>query len=135
LTQLTADDLRRPIARRIQRVDLPEFGEGSYVFVRALTAREKSAFESTLQTSKGKPNRERIAEVRERLVVLTVCDEHGTPTLSDSDIGTLASQDAGIMSRIADVAGALCGLTDGDIEELAGNLNATTGGDSQSDSL
>ena len=118
---LTAEQLTRPLPRRFERVELPEFGEDAHVFVKGFTAREKGRFETSLQNKKGNRDKARVQEVRERLLVATVCDEDGTLIMSADDVSELGNQDSGVVSRLFDVAMRLCGMSDDDVEELAGN--------------
>ena len=118
---ISAEQLRAPLPRKIERVELPEFGDDSHVFVRGMTAREKGKFETSLQGRKGKQDKQRVLEVRERLVVATACDAEGNAIMTADDVSDLGQQDSAIVSRLFDVAMRLCGMSDDDVEELAGN--------------
>lgn len=107
----------------VEEVLLPELG-GS-VFVKGMTAKDRTAFEKQFQTPSGKPNKVRIAEIRERLVVATVCDENRNPLFTEADIPAIGEQSAAVVERLVSVAQRLCGMTNQDVESLAGNSEKT----------
>lgn len=107
----------------VEKVDLPEMS-GS-VFVKGMTAKERSAFEKQFQTPSGKPNKVRLAEVRERIVVATVCDESKNLLFTEADIPVIGELPAAVVERLVSVAQRLCGMTNQDVESLAGNSGET----------
>lgn len=107
-------------------MQIPELG-GS-VWVKGMSAADRSKFEKDFQTASGKTNKRKAAEVRERLLVACVCDENGTRMLTTQDIDALGRQSIQIVERIVEVAQRLCGMSNEDVELMAGNSEETEGG-------
>lgn len=112
-------------------VPVPEWGGD--VQVRGLTGFERDAFESTILDQRGKKAKVDLRNARARLVSMTVVNDKGELLFSDDDIPMLGTKSASALDRIYDVAAALSGLSDEDLDELLGKGKATTGGGSLSD--
>ena len=132
---LAADDLPR------ETVEVPEWGGA--VIVQGLTSRQRDLFEASIQKRRpgGKKRHKDQQETEDRidldnfrakLVVRCVVDEQGSRIFGDQDIETLGAKSAQAVSRLFDVAQRLCGMSNEDVEELAGNSGETTGGGSSS---
>jgi len=119
-----ADDLPR------ETVNVPEWGGD--VIVRTMTGAERDAFEYQLmQAKKGEKLDGR--GLKARMCVLTIVNEAGDPLFDDpSDVLTLQTKSAAVLNRLFEVSSRLNGLSDGDVEELAGNSPAAPSGDSGS---
>ncbi len=129
--QLTARaELLAPSQRRFRTVTLPN---GQVVRIRNLTEREKSAFEAAILTSKGEPNRARVADLNRRLIVITLVDGNGDLLLTPADVVALEELDGAITSVLVDAIRDHCGFGEGDIEELVKNSERITGAASPSD--
>lgn len=114
-------------------VDVPEWG--GTVRVKALTGIERDAFESALLSSnKNGSVRVDMRNARARLVAFAVVDETGERVFSDDDMVMLGTKSASALDRIYDVAAALAGIGDGDIDELLGNSGTGPSAGSTSDS-
>lgn len=103
--------------------------------VRGLSGRERERYERSLGTVKNgvwrsSANGQSLA----RLVSMSVVDEKGAQLFSEEDINRLASKNASILSKLADVARRLSGLTEEDIEDLEGNSASGQNGSSTSSS-
>lgn len=130
---LEAQDLEKEL------VEVPEWGGA--VYVRALTGTERDAFEqSMVETRTVRKGRKqetvremRLQNLRARLCALTICDEDGTRLFNDSDVHALGRKSASALNRVFEVAQRLSGLTDEDVEELAGNSEDGQSGDSTTD--
>jgi hypothetical protein len=118
---LKADDLPRQV------VEVPEWG-GS-VMVRGLTGSERDKFEASVLVKKGKDYDVKLADLRARLVVLSVIDEAGNRLFDDNDVAELGQKSASALNRVFEAAQRLSGLTDQDIEELEKNLLPALNGD------
>lgn len=102
---------------------------GGSVYVRALTGAERDAFEASLVNErvvrrgrKSETTREtNLANLRARLCALTMCDEEGNRLFSDADVWELGKKSASALNKVFEVAQRLSGLSDDDVEELAGN--------------
>ena len=120
------DTFLKPLDRRRERVPLPEFGNGTSCWVYGWTAGERTAWEKEFQKPNGKPDKGRQNEIRERLVVRCVRDDNGQPLFTNDDLEAIRGQDAAVVERIVNAALAITGVTENDIEELAGNSEETT---------
>lgn len=129
---LSADDLEKEL------VEVPEWGGA--VYVRALTGAERDAFEQSMvemrtvrQGRRQETVREmRLQNIRARLCALTICDEEGNRLFTDADVQALGRKSASALNRVFQVAQRLSGLTDEDVEELAGNSDEIHSDDSSS---
>jgi len=113
----------RELAR--ERVDVPEWG--GHVFVRVLTAAERDALELIWESTKRR-------NLRARLAVSTVCDEHGADIFHVDDVEQLGRQASTALVRIADTALRVNGFTKADVEQLEKNSPSDPSDDSSSDS-
>ena len=101
-------------------VAVPEWG--GTVRVRAITAAERDAFEtSVVGDGKGKRN---LVNLRARLVALAIVDEGGQRLFSDAEAEALGGKSGAAMDRVYAVAQRLSGLTEQDVKELEGNSAA-----------
>lgn len=111
---LGADDLQTV------KVTVPEWG-GNDVWVRTMTAAERSDYElSLLDVSGAKPQR-RLELMKCKLLVRCLCDESGKRLFKDGDAAALGAKSAKAVDRLTDVAGDLNRVSEADIEELAKN--------------
>jgi len=109
---LAADDLKREV------VDVPAWG--GELMVRALTGKDRDEFEQSLFDA-GKTPRERMRNVRARLVAITVVDEQGNLLFSEADVEKLGNKSAAALDLVFSVAQRLSGLSKEDAEALAKN--------------
>lgn len=101
-------------------VTVPEWG-GMTVHVRGLTAAERDAFEADSITGRGRNRDVNLRNIRARLVVRCLVDDDGARVFGDDDVDALGGKSAAALNRLFDVASRLSGLSDADVEELAGN--------------
>lgn len=117
---LNANDIQK------ERVNTPEWGKDGYVFVKALTARERDRWEASLYETKGRGTNVEIVskrdDMRARLAAITICDETGQKMFEVADIDALSQKSAKPIDRIFAVAQRLSGITKEDVEELEKNL-------------
>ena len=119
-----------------------------YIFVREMTAKEKSTYETSLTKripsigqGKNKKQEEIVANIedaRAKLAICTICDEKGVRQfeMNPQTIKTLSENlSASNMERIADVAGRLNKMTPEEQEELTKNLETDLNDSSISDSV
>jgi hypothetical protein len=127
---LNRESIRNATDIRTKPVRCPEWGGD--VLVRSMKGRERDDFEqSTLETRGG--NREvNMANFRTKLLIRTVVDESGQLMFDEDDIKWLGEKSAAPISRIADEAMKLSGISKEDAEELVGNLPDGPSGDSTS---
>lgn len=112
-------------------VDVPEWG--GTVRVQMLTGAERDAFEQEIVTRQGKKVQMNLANVRARLVALCLVDEEGQRVFGESDVKALGRKSALALNRVFEVAQRINGLTEQDMEELAGNSGSGQSEDSISD--
>ncbi len=115
---LGSDDLPREL------VEVPEWG-GS-VWVRTMTGQERDAYEASIidvtMDSKGRSSVERRMEnSRAKLLTRCICGDDGERIFTESDVAALGRKSAKALDRVFDVAQRLNGMTEEDLEELAGN--------------
>ncbi|MER7076635.1 hypothetical protein SAMN02982929_05303 [Saccharopolyspora kobensis] len=110
---LAADD------SNVEDVPVPQWG--GTVRVRSLTGRERDRLEASMIGKNGKADATRgLANFRARLVAASVIDENGAPMFTEADVDALAGKSAAALDVIASAAMRLSGLSDSDVEELAG---------------
>lgn len=104
--------------RKTEDVAVPEWG--GTVRVRALSGRERDAYEASIvQVSANGSRRVSLENLRARLVSFACVDEEGNRLFSDDDAMALGEKSAAALERVFDVARKLSGLSEDDVEELA----------------
>lgn len=113
-------------------VPVPEWG--GEVRVKGLTGRERDKFEadSLTKAKKGGQRDVNLENMRARLVVLCAVDEQFQPIFERSDVLRLGEKSAVALERVFAVAQRLSGMSDEDMEELAGNSESDQNGSSTS---
>ena len=130
---LTREAILATTALKTETVDVPEWG-GS-VIVSELTGKEKDAWELSMIRRKGKRDFDMdLANARAKLVVRALRTADGQRLFADTDVEALGNLGAGPLSRLYEVAQRLSGLTDQDLEELAGNSGSGSADGSRSGS-
>lgn len=122
---LSADDLKT------QDVPVPEW-HGS-VRIRSLTGRERDAFEAGLVKGEGKDRKVDMANMRARLVGLTVINEFGERLFTDNEVELLGTKSGAALDRVFSAAQRLNGLSSEDVEQLTKNSNGAQSAVSTSD--
>ena len=89
------------------RVDVPEFGEGAFVFVRGLTAGEREQWELAYLAADVD---EREPRIRAGMVALATVTENGDKVFKAEDVEALASKSAGVIDRLYEKIRELSGL-------------------------
>lgn len=123
---LTIDQIRSVDTTVTEDVNVPEWG--GTVRVKALTAKERDAFEAGLVTGKGRNRKVRLDNIRAQLVVASVVDDNGNHMFKPADAEWLGDQSAAAINRVYDVAGRLSGVSEDDLEELSGNSSDQSDG-------
>lgn len=115
-------------------VDVPEWG--GTVRVKGLTGKDRDAFEASIvgdtAAKKGQSRKLNMANMRARFVALSIVDEQGVRVFSDGDVTALGAKSSVALNRVYTVAQRLSGLSDEDVEELAGNSETGQSGSSTS---
>jgi len=111
---LQADDIKKEL------VPVPEWGGD--IYVKGMTGAERDKFESSMIKMRGKEQEVNMANIRAKLASLTVCNEKGKRLFNENDVQALSTKSASALQRVFEVAQRLSGITDADVEELAGDL-------------
>jgi hypothetical protein len=104
----------------VESVDVPEWG--GPVYVRAITCREKDAYEES-RSKRGRDGKPvpNLANLRARFASLVICDGRGERLFSDDDAGQLGDLPVKGMERVIAAASRLNGMTEEDVEQAVGN--------------
>lgn len=126
---LSKDDILEANDLVTKTVEVPEWG-GS-VMVRSMNGTDRDAFESTLVTVDDKGVRTPdLANMRAKLVAMTVVDESGNRMFDEKDIGMLARKSAAALERVFSAAQELNGMSAKTEEEAVKNSEAGQSEDS-----
>lgn len=118
----------------VEEVIVPEFG-GKKFRVRGMSGAERERYEQALGVySKNGEVRSRTRDALARLVAMSLIDAEGKRMFREPQVAKLAEAPAAGLARIADVARRLSGLTEADVEELAGNFESGQSESSSSNS-
>lgn len=114
--QLTAQDLLSKSNLKIEKVDL---GEGNFVFVKQMTARERDKWQASMVKQKSNEKGELegfendLTDFSSKLAVFTVCDANGVLLFSENDIDSLATSiSAKMLGIIVEAASVLNKVSD-----------------------
>lgn len=132
---LTAADILAEQPLATEWVPVPRWG--GKVLVRELTGTERDRFEGSIVVQKGKQRTTNTENIRAKLCQATMVDPTDPakkrPLFTQKQVDALGKKDAASLDLIYDVAARLSGLSDKDVEELAGNSGgAGSGGSSPS---
>lgn len=119
MAMLTRDQIMAAQDYRQEVVAVPEWG--GEVVVKGLSGRERDAFEAQMVAGRGSKSRLDLDNFRARFVAACVIDEAGQQLFFPSDVELLGAKSAAALQRVFNVGQRLSGLSDGDVEELAGN--------------
>lgn len=100
-------------------VEVPEWG--LTVYVRAMNGSERDAYEADLIDNKDKPNKEKLRNMRAKMVVLCVVDEDGERVFEEDQVDEVGRKSANALNRIVDEVQKMNALSDDDIGEIEGN--------------
>jgi len=125
---LTRENLLKKEALKTVQVDL---GDNLIVFVRQMTGREREQFENLLvkkiksKTGKIVDYQQSMEDFRAKLAVNCLCNAEGVNLMEPRDYATLSqNMSASKLTKIADAAGKLNGITEEDKEELTKNSDS-----------
>jgi hypothetical protein len=125
---LEADDTSYEI------IETPEWGQGSGVRVRSLTAFEKDHLESAMvEVRKNKAHIDAkgfLRNFRAKLVAMGAVDENGDAIFSELDVARLGQKNAAPVSRLSEAIQRLSAMTKEDVDEMVGNSESDQSDDS-----
>ena len=116
----------QPAKRRYADVSIKDFGN---VRIQSLTERERSKLEASQLDKNGRNDPRKAALFKSRLIAAVVVDSDGNLLLTGGDLDAILSMDATVTAKIFDAAVEHCGFSTTDVEELAGNSEATDDAD------
>ena len=128
---LTREQILAAVDIQHEDVEVPEWG--GTVRVVGLSGADRDAFEQAITERKGKRVNVNMANIRAKLVSRSLVGEDGILLFQESDIEALGKKSAAALDRVFSVAQRLSGLSDADVEELAGNSEDGQSDDSTSD--
>lgn len=117
---LAADDLET------REVDVPEWG--GTVKVKALTGKERDAYEASLRVTRGNQTAVDTSNLRAKLVGRALVDDEGKRVFTDQDINALGGKSALVLDRLFDIVAEMSGLNES--EEDAEKNSQTEGPES-----
>lgn len=103
-------------------VKVPEWG--GVVRVKGLTAAQRDVFESQMVSMRGKDVSINMAGIRAKIASMAIVGEDGTRLFTEADVTALGEKSGAALDRVFEVVTRLSGISDGDVEELAGNSAA-----------
>jgi hypothetical protein len=112
---VTRENALRPIARRFEIVDVPDWGKFR---IRSLTELERSQFEKSLIDKRGQV---RLLDVKPRMIVTACVDGNGNQLFQESDIAAIKEQDSGNTNALVEGIQKHWGMTADDVEDLEKN--------------
>lgn len=118
---------------KIEKVNVPEWGEGAYVNVRSLSGLERDAFEAGLVSFINGVAVPHIQQYRSRLCAIAICDDEGKRVFTDREIAEIGKKNGVVLDRIADAASRLSGLDKDAIQKAAEDLKNAPPADLPSD--
>ena len=126
MTVLTKEAIFKTQDAKIIKESVGEWGGDLYIRVMSGTVR--NAYELEAMEMKDSSDNSRFSNLREKLLVKTLCNEKGELLFSDDDIEELSKKSSSVIDRLFKKSQELNGLTG---EE--GNLETTQGESSISD--
>lgn len=132
---LSKEDIAKKTAEGLPRetVEVPEWG--GEVLVQGMTGRQRDRFEAGLLERRGRHDVTNVDNIRTKVVVQCLIGEDGERLYADHEADELGeTAGAAAIERIYKVAARLSGISDDDLEELAGTIAAdpSTGSPSSS---
>ena len=104
-------------------VEVPQWG-GS-VLVRGLTAKQRGQLITTLVDQRAGGRTLRLQDIQIRLCGMSIVDESGKRFFADAELAILGAKSSAALQRVFEVAQRLAGLSQEQVEELAGNSDET----------
>jgi hypothetical protein len=119
-----------------EAVSVTEWGLETGLFIRTLSAKDRDQWETSMVSvdvgRQAKVRKVNLANMRARLVVLTLVDADGKRVLGDEDADALGEKSAAVIARLFDVAQRVNALSADEVKALEKNSVTSPGGDSAS---
>lgn len=113
-------------------IPCPEWGADCVLYVKGISGAERDSFEEACFIKRGKRRELSLQDVRAKLIVLAACEKDGKPVFRPGDEKWLTRKSGKVLDRLFSVAQKINGITEEDIEEIAGNSASVPNGDSGS---
>lgn len=126
---LTRDAILSADDSKFEIVEVPEWGEGAKVRVRALNGTDRDAFEAAMIQQKGRDLVLKAENTRARFVAMSVVDHQGNRIFSNADVLALGKKSAAALDRVYQVAQKLSRFSEEDVQELVGNSDGVLSDD------
>jgi hypothetical protein len=119
-----------------EAVSVTEWGLETGLFIRTLSAKDRDQWETSMVSvdvgRQAKVRKVNLANMRARLVVLTLVDADGKRVLGDEDADALGEKSAAVIARLFDVAQRVNALSADEVKALEKNSVTSPDGDSAS---
>lgn len=116
---VTAADILGAEDRRIQRVEVPEWG--GHVYVRSLSGMEKELFSEAVNVVRHGKTEVNDVGLRARYLAVALCDEHKQPLFTLDQVEALNTRNTVVLDRVWKAALELNAGTEERREALAKN--------------
>ena len=116
---LSRDQILAAKDRPTETVSVPEWG--GEVIVTGMTGSQRDSLEASVIDRNGRKVKIDLKDLRAKVVARTMVGEDGKPLFDESDIAELGKKSAAALQRVYEVGQRLSGMSDTDVEELAGN--------------
>lgn len=135
---LTRDQILGAQDLETREVHVPEWADpvtgDDVVYVRALTGKERDAWEASLMQIRGKASVPNPANMRAKMVVRSLVDAEGKRLFTDADTNPLGDHSAQVLDRLFELICEMSGISNNAVEEAEGNSDAAPSGVSTSNS-
>lgn len=118
-----------------EAVSVPEWGIENGLFIKTLSARERDQWETSMVSidmERRKVRKVNMANMRARLVTLTLVDADGKRVLGDDDAEALGEKSAAVIARLFDTAQRVNALSADEVKALEKNSVTSPDADSAS---
>lgn len=117
---LSREEILSKTKLRTNIISVPEWGGD--VMIRELSGSDRDYYEGEMVTVKvGKDPEMTMKDARAILVSLSVVDPDGARTFTIDDVEKLGELSGAALGRVFDASAKLSGITEADMDELAGN--------------
>jgi len=102
--------LLKTLPAKTERVSIPEFGDGAFVMVHGMNAKEKNAHDSRMMNRKFDGlDPKKVKTQKEQMIICCVRDEQGNKVFLPTDVEAIGCWPSDVFNRVFDVANRLSG--------------------------
>lgn len=117
-----------------ERVEVPELGPGTYVFIQGMSGTDRDAWETSLVRGRGNHRRVDTLNIRAKLLVRCLVNEDGSRMFEPHEADQVGQIRVDVLQRLFEVAQRLSGVSDADADELERRSADETAGSATNDS-